>query len=213
MKTLKITSVIVVLLAFTACKKDNAVFSKVKEVKEAAKNTTEAVNNATNILSSVNEAKEKVEKLKNLKPVTTKTIKTWMPDELGDLERQKYKIGNAGMVNISSMTLDYRNPDNMPKNLKVEIIDGAGAGSGLLYMYTMIEKATLDSETENGYEKIHKRDGIAVKERYRKQKYSTHVKMEFLVNDRFAVNARGNNIEPDEFWEYMKALKLDELKE
>ncbi len=192
------------ILVCLSCKEDNSTLSKINEAKDAVESTT-------NILSTVNEAKEKVEKLKNTKPVTPETIKAWMPEALDDLKRQKYKLGNAGLVNISTIDLDYRNPDDMPKNLHVEIIDGAGAGSAMIYMYTMIGKTTMESETDNGYEKIHKRDGIAVKERYRKQKYNSSIKMEFLVNDRFAVNARGNNIEPDEFWKYMKALEVEEL--
>ena len=37
--------------------------------------------------------------------------------------------------------------------------------------------------------------------------------MEFLANERFAVNTTGYNMEPDEMWGYLKALNFEKLKE
>ena len=54
----------------------------------------------------------------------------------------------------------------------------------------------LDSESDRGYEKIHTRDGIPIHEKHTVQTNGTRTKMEFLMNDRYAIDARGTTLNP-----------------
>jgi len=209
----KLTIILLCFIAFTACKKENNPLEKIKKATKEVKKTANDINNAKNVFSNLGDGKELITKLKQLDPLGKETMKSWMPEQLKDLKRTSYKIGSASLGNINSMNLQYKGIDNIQKQFKAEIIDGAGNGSGIVYMYMMTLRMKLDSETERGYSKIHKRGKTTVKETFRKQKYNSTTKMEFLMNDRFAVTVSANNIEPDELWEYVKALEFDKLKE
>ena len=201
----KLQIIVLCLLTFTACKKDGPL-DKIKKASEGIKNTTK-------VLDNLEKANDAMLELKDLEPVSNEVLKAWMPEKLKDLKRTEYKIGNAGFVNISTINLQFKSPDDIQKQFKIEIIDGAGTGSGVIYMYKMIENTNLETENERGYEKIYKRDGISLKESYSKDKYGNiRTKQEFLVNNRFAVNVKANKIKPDKLWEYMKALNFKTLK-
>jgi len=209
----KLTIMLLCVAAFIACKKENNPLQKLKETTNQIKKTANDVSNAKNIVSGLDEANELIEKLKKLEPLSKEVMKTWMPEQLKDLKRTSYKIGSASLGNINSMNLQYKGIDNIQKQFKAEVIDGAGNGSGIVYMYMMTARMKLDSENERGYDKIYQRGTITIKETFRKQTHGTRTKMEFLINERFAVSVRANNIEADELWEYIQALEFDKLKE
>jgi len=193
------------LVICIACKKDGPL-DKLKKVSEGVKNTTK-------VLDNLEKAGDVMLELKDLEPISNEVLKAWMPENLKDLKRTEYKIGNAGLANISTINLQFKSPDDIQKQFKIEIIDGAGAGSGVIYMYKMIENTNLETENERGYEKIYKRDGISIKESYSNNKYNNiRTKQEFLINNRFAVSIKAKKIKPDELWEYMKALNFEKLK-
>ncbi|WP_452219745.1 hypothetical protein [Lacinutrix salivirga] len=202
-------SILLTLLLVTlfACKKENSTFSKIEETVNNAKN-------ASKVISNVQDAQKEVQKLVDKEPITKEVLKAWMPDQLKDLKRTSYTLGNNGMVNFSTINLQYKSAENIQKQFKVEIIDGAGGGAAAVYMYKMIENMSLDKETENSYEKIYKRGDITIKERYTTYpKSGTRLKMEFLYNNRFAVNINANNIDADEMWTYVEAMKFNNLKQ
>ena len=204
---LLLATLLLLLATLFACKKEDSAFSKLKKGVNNAKNVSKVFDN-------VQEAQNEVEKLADQDPITKETIKAWMPDKIKDLKRTSYSLGNNGLVNFSTINLQYKSPENIQKQFKVEIIDGAGAGAAAIYMYKMIENMSLDKETENSYEKIYKRDKITIKERYTKTPRSgTRLKMEFLHNNRFAVNISANNIDADEMWLYVKAMNFKNLKD
>jgi hypothetical protein len=200
-------------IAFTACKKEKSTFDKIKETSKELKKTAKDVKNAKGMIGGLNEAKELTEKLKDIEPLSNDSWKSWMPEQLKDLKRTSYNLGQGALGNLSSMKLQYKDPSNIQKQFKAEIIDGAGTGSGVAYMYKMKEHMTLDSENERGYKKIYKRGATTIQETFSKQTHGTRTKMEFLMNNRFAVNISANNIEPDELWSYVLAMNFDELKD
>ncbi len=207
------TLVLLCILAFTACKKENRTLNKIKKASQEVKKTANGVKNAKSMMSSLGEAKELTAKLKEQEPLSKEAWKSWMPEQLTDLKRTSFDLGQGALGNLSSMKLQYKDPTNIQKQFKVEIIDCAGTGSGVAYMYKMKEGMTLDSENERGYKKIYKRGATIIEESFSKQSHGSRTKMEFLMNKRFAVNVSANNIEADELWEYMEALEFDNLKE
>lgn len=209
----KIAIILLCLLVFVACKKENSPLTKIKEASQVVKKTTHEVKNVSSIMSNLNSAKELEAKLKLLEPLSNDAWKKWMPTDVETLKRTTYTIGHNGMVNVSSAKLEYRDSEVIKKRLKLEIIDGAGSGSGIAHMYKMVASMKLDSENERGYKKIHARDNITVKERHSKTEHTNSTQMEFLANERFAVNATGYNMEPNEMWSYLKALDIENLKE
>lgn len=198
---------ILLIASFFACNKEDATFSKIKETVNKAKN-------ASTVIYNVEEAQKEVQKLVDQDPITKETIKAWMPDQIKDLKRTSYSLGNNGFVNFSTINLQYKSPNNIQKQFKVEIIDGAGGGAPAIYMYKMFENMSLDKETENSYEKIYKRESVTIKESYTTTPHSgARLKMEFLYNNRFAVNVNANNITADEMWAYVQAMNFQNLKE
>ncbi len=209
----KILFMLLCILVVTACKKEKGTFDKIKNAKKEIKKTAKEVKKSSSVMGGLNEAQELMTKLKELEPLSKEALKKWMPEQLMDLKRTSYNLGKGALGNISSMNLQYKDPSNIQKQLKAEIIDGAGAGSGVAYMYKMKERMILDSENERGYKKIYKRGVNTIQETFSRQSHSTRTKMEFLINERFVVNVTGNNIEADELWKYMQALDFDKLKE
>jgi len=201
------------IIVLTACKKENNPLEKIKKATKEVSKTANDIKNVKSIVSGLDEDKELITKLKKLEPLSKEALKSWMPEQLKDLKRTSFKISTASLGNINSMNLQYKGIDNIKKQLKVEIIDGAGNGSGIVYMYMMIARMKLDSENERGYDRIYKRGAVSIKETFRKQTHSNSTKMEFLMNERFAVSVRAKNIDPNEIWEYVQVLKFNNLKE
>ena len=209
----KLILMLICILALTACKKEKSTFDNIKEASKELKKTANDVKNAKGLMSGLDEANELVSKLKEQAPLSKASWKSWMPEQLKDLKRTSFNLGQGALGNLSSMNLQYKDPNNIQKQFKVEIIDGAGTGSGVAYMYKMKEGMTLDSENERGYKKIYKRGATTIQETFSKQSHGSRTKMEFLMNERFVVNLSANNIEADELWEYVEALEFDKLKE
>lgn len=205
-RTMKRPIILTILfISFFACKKENSTFSKIE-------NTVNNAKNASKVISNVKDAQKEAQNLVNIQPVTKATLKAWMPSELIDLKRTSYSLNNNGLVNFSTINLQYKSAENIKKQFKIEIIDGAGTGATAIYMYKMIENMSMDKESENSYEKIYKREKTTIRERYTTGSYGSRLKMEFLINNRFAVNVNANNITANQMWKYVQAMQFGNLQ-
>lgn len=208
MKTIAIKyTMFIMIFALCACKEDKkepGFFDKVKETKETISNTSTLVDN-------VEKSQKLIKKLAETTPLSKDTFKNWMPEQLGDLERTKFKINSNTYVN--SIKLTYKLPKTTNgKQIQIEVIDGAGNGSGVVYIYYLADGIERDSEDQTGYERTEKRDGITILETYKNEQYGNQSRMKFLYNERFAINATGFRMKPDELWGYIKKLRLQNLK-
>lgn len=204
--------IVLCVLAFTACKKEKGILEKIKDASEEITNTAKDLGNVKSVVSGMDEAKELTSKLKAMQPIDKEGWKSWMPKKLNDLERTSFRISSGGLGNLNTLKLQFKTTGDITKQFKIDITDGADSGSGIAYMYKMEASMSLDTENEKGYEKIHKRDGVVIKEKYTKGSFGTHTKMKFLIEDRFAVIANANNIEPDELWKTIQELNFNNLK-
>jgi len=187
----KLITLTILLLAIIACKKE----------------TKQNFNNVQELLKGVQNIEKKTEKLAKLKPITKNEIKKWMPEEIGDLKRTAYNIGNQ--MGSSSVSLDFKGTDS--KRIKIKILDGAGTGSPIIAMYSMMTKMDIDKENESGYERTETFNKQRVFVKYRSGNNYKKSEISYLLNERFGVEANGWNMEPKELWNYIKKLNLKKL--
>lgn len=207
----KIITITMLLLIIIACKKENNPLNKIKEATKKIKETKQNLNNVNEIIKGAEDVSKNIEKLSKLTPITKDQIKTWMPEELGDLKRTKYEIGKQmGFTKISNVNLEFKAPDNK-KGVKVSIIDGAGNGASFISMFLLVKNADIDSEDQTGYERTQKFDGQHTLVKYSNPKYGNKSTLKYLIDDRFLVETTGWDMKPDELWNYIKKLKLKKL--
>ncbi|MEE9350051.1 MAG: hypothetical protein V3U80_08395 [Flavobacteriaceae bacterium] len=181
----------ILLLAIGACKKE----------------TSQNLNNVQELIKGVKHMEKKTEKLAKLKPITKDEIKTWMPEKIGDLKRTAYNIGSQ--MGSSTVSLDFKGDEN--KRIKIKILDGAGIGSPIIAMYSMMTKMDIDKENESGYERTETFNKQRVFIKYRSSNSYKKSEISYLFNERFGIEANGWNMEPKELWSYIKKLNLKKL--
>lgn len=209
----KTITTLLCLLVFVACKKEKTISDKIKDSTEKVSKTAKDISDVKSVIGGMDEAKALTAKLKKATPITKEDWKSWMPEKVLDLERTSFKLNQSYTgKNVTIMKLQFKDLNDNSKQFKMDIIDCASEGAGIAYMYKMKASMKLDAESDRGYEKIHTRDGVPLQEKHTIQKHGTKTKMEFLMDDRYAIDARANNIEPDEFWKIINALNFDDLK-
>ncbi len=184
-----------------ACK-DNPVSKKIKETKDNVSNTTNAVREMNNM-------QDDIKKLQEETPLTNEELKTWLPDEINGMNRISYKAGQAGMMNISSIEATYANEDKS-KKFSINIIDGAGqVGAAATMGMRMLFSQDFEEETESGSRKTVTKKGKKAIEEYRKN--SNNSTIQLMEDDRFYLQAKGDNMDMDETWDAIDELNLGKL--
>ena len=207
----KLITITILLLAVVACKKENNPINKFKETIDNVKEAKQNLNNVSEIVKGVEDVQKNVEKLSKLTPVSKEQIKAWMPKELGDLKRTKYEIGKQlGYVKISNVNLEF-NTEDKNKLFRVKVIDGAGAGASFISVFVLMQNADVDSEDQTGYERTETFDNQKVLVKYSNSKYNNKSKLNYLINNRFLIEATGWKMKPDEVWNYLKKLEIENI--
>jgi hypothetical protein len=207
----KIITIVMLLLIVVACKKENNPITKFKNATKKVKKAKQSLNNVTELIKGAEGVQKNIQKLSEITPISKDQIKSWMPEELGDLKRTKYEIGKQmGFANISNVNLEFKDADNN-KIVNVKVIDGAGNGATFISMFLLVKNADVDSEDQTGYERTEVFGKQKVLVKYSNPKYSHSSKLNYLINDRFLVEATGWSMEPDELWNYLKKLDIDNL--
>lgn len=199
------------LLLVFACKEENNPINKIKEATGIVKETKQNIDNLENIIDGAEDMQKNIKKLSEVIPVNKETIKAWMPEEIGDLKRTKYDIGQQmGFAKISNVHFIYKTEDKK-KGIDVKIIDGAGNGASVISMNNLMLQVDVDSESETGYKRTEILDDQRVMVDYSNPKYANRALFKYIINNRIYVEARGWQMEPDELWEYLSALKIESL--
>ncbi len=202
-----------VLLFVVACEEENNPLSKIKEATNQVKEAKQGLDNLDNIIDGAEDMQKNVEELSKITPVSNETIKAWLPDKIGDLKRTKYEIGQQmGFTKISNVHLTFKAEDTK-KGVVIKIIDGAGNGASVISMNNLMLQVDVDSESETGYKRTETFDGQKVMVEYSNPKYSNRASFKYIINNRIYAEATGWQMEPDELWEYLKALKIETLME
>lgn len=198
-------TIIMILLLVTACKNENNPLTKIKEAASAVKEAKQGFDNVSEAVKGFEDIEENTKKLAALTPITKGQIKAWMPDEVGDLKRTAFNIGNQ--LGISTFKLTYKNEDG--KMMKITISDGAGNGAAIVSMFIMMQNMEIDKEDERGYERTQKFDGQRTLIKY--QESSNKSTLQCLKDNRFGIEANGFKMTPDELWAYIKELKIEKI--
>ena len=207
----KIFTIAVLLLVVVACKKENNPLTKIKEATDKVKEVKTGIDNLDKIVNAAEDMQKEIEKLSKTTPISKETIKAWMPEKLGDLKRTKYEIGKQmGFAKISNVHLDFKSEDKK-KGINVKITDGAGNGASVISMNNLMLQVDVDSESETGYERTETFDGQKIMVKYSNPKYGNKSLFKYIINNRIYVEARGWSMEPDELWEYLKQLEIENI--
>ncbi|CAM3361117.1 hypothetical protein [Aequorivita lipolytica] len=190
-----------VFSAFISCK-DNPVSKKIKETKDA-------VSNSTNAVQEMNNMQEDIEKLQAITPLTNEEFKSWLPEEVEGMKRISFKAGQAGMMGISSIEAEYANEDKS-KKFSINVIDGAGQmGAAATAGMRMVMSQNFEEVDENGSKRTVTKNGKKAIEEYRSG--NNRSKIQFMENNRFYLEATGNNMDLDETWDAIDEINLDKL--
>ena len=203
----KLITIAVLLLMVVACKKENNPLNKIKEATNKVKEAKQGLENVNEIIKGAEDLEKNIEKLSELMPVTKEEIKAWMPKEMDDLKRTEYNIGSQ--MGISTFKLTFKG--DAEKKIKITISDGAGKGSAIIAMFSMMQNIEMDKENESGYERTQTLDEQRMLVKYQSSENYEKSTLQCLFNERFGIEASAWKMTPDELWEYIKKLDIDTL--
>lgn len=182
--------------------KDNPISKKIKETKDGISNTTNAYKEIENMQDDIKELQE-------IEPLTNAELKAWLPDEINGMKRISFKAGEASMMKIASIEASYANEDKS-KKFSINVIDGAGQmGSVATASMRMVMSQEFEEEDENKSRKTVTRNGMKAIEEYRKS--GNDSKIQFMQDNRFYMEASGDNMDIDETWDAIKKMNVEDL--
>ncbi|CAM4129842.1 hypothetical protein ACU8V7_10730 [Zobellia nedashkovskayae] len=196
----KYVVLVVVLMVFESC---------VGEVKEKLSKATEGVSNVSAFVKEARKVEGRIEKLKDATPLTNEQLKDWLPPNLGDLERTGFKVGQAGMYQVNSVEGTFKMLDSK-KKLTIMIIDGAGpTGSMMASGYGLLGNFEMETEDEYQHQQTVEVNDIRAQQTYKKK--SNDTQLIFAFAERFLVTVNANDMLPDETWDMVDNLELEQL--
>ncbi len=197
------------LLMVVACKEENNSLNKIKEVVSSVKESKQDFENVNEVMKGFEDIEKNIKKLSELAPVTKQQIKSWMPKTIDDLKRTEYNI--ESQMGISSFKLTFKGDEK--KRINITISDGAGNGSAIIAMFTMMQNIEIDKENESGYERTQTFDDHRTLIKYQSAKNYEKSTLKFLMNGRFGIEATALKMTPEELWSYIKKMEIDKLTE
>jgi len=201
-KHIKITILLFSSLFMVSCK--NETVDKVKKAKQD-------VSNVSSVISNAKEAQEDAASLRELEPLSNEDLKTWLPESIDGLRRTGFKVGKNGYMNVASIHGTFKK-ENTEKELKIEVIDGAGPTASMLMMgFSMNSNMDVEEEDEYKHLKTVSHNGIKAQQTYYKQRNDT--KIEFLYNKRFGIMVSTKEMNPEQTWDLIEKFDLNNLKE
>ncbi len=201
-----------------------------KETREKLKAAKESVSNASTIVSNADELKENIEKLQKATPLTNAQLKEWLPEALMEMQRKSFKVGAGMYANISSIEGKFDTPDEPThitdeeghrkanpnkKSFSVILYDGAGPTGGMMISgLGMAAKMDFEEESEYEHKKTMSYKGIKAVQILKKPRTPSSapkVQLQFVYEGRFGIMANSTNMTPEETWEIIEKLDLQEL--
>jgi hypothetical protein len=140
-------------------------------------------------------------------PLAPQTLKALLPEALGDLKRESVEAqGNQAMgLAGSSAKASYQAGD---RRVALSITDLGGMGG--LAALAGWAGTTLDKETADGVERIHKQGERTVREKYRKD--GSHGEYTVILPNGVIVEADGRRVEPAALKSIVEGLDLGKLE-
>lgn len=145
-------------------------------------------------------------------PITKSQYQDWLPTTLGELKRTDYEIGKKleRVPTLNNIELLF---EKGTKNAKVTIVDCASNIQSAKMFTLMQEMANTiwKDKTDTGYRGILKLENTGVIVEYNDSEVKTL--MSYTTNGRFLVKAEAENIKPEELWELLKTIEIENLIE
>lgn len=204
----KILAITIALFVLHGCKKENSIVSKVKEVKQQAKNINSAIETTSKAGDAMSNLSDDIERLADLAPLSNDQLKAWLPEKIKGLARSSYKIGEMKMMGMSSVEATFENEEKS-KKLNLNFIDGAGGGAMIMSSVLMAVAMDLEEESESEIRRTVEKNGMKGIEEF--QKDGSHAKLQLIKDRRYVVELNGNDMDIDELWDIVNSMQFKNL--
>lgn len=194
------------ILAITACEKDT--MDKISQVKNQVKNTSSVIGNLTDIEKNAKEIERQMEELKQQQPFTNDEFKAWMPQEIDGMARTNFQFQSV-MGSQGSLTFADESGE---KKFEIDIMDGAGEQGAAMFAsqgFLTGLYGNFESENDSKKEEIIEKNGVKSMVTYYKNDHRSAVRT--VIDNRFIVNAKGEDMTPEELFELIEKLNIQKL--
>ena len=140
-------------------------------------------------------------------PFAPETLQTFVPAKVGAMERTaiEARSDSAMGMTFSSVTSEFRNEAG-----RVEVkVQDIGAMPTLMMAMGAWAQSTVSRETQDEVEKVYKKDGVAIKEEYRKD--GSRAEMSMMLANGVMIEVTGDNVNMDGVRSAMGALDVKGL--
>ena len=175
--------------------------SEEEKAKEEPKNGLEAI-------QKMAAEAEKMSKEGPKETVDPKLLKALLPADADGLKRKEASSEKNAMMGFGISTASAKYANDAGEQIDVEIIDVAGTGVALMGLAAW-SMASIDKETEDGYEKTTEYKDHKAFEQYNTK--SKNGEISVLVANRYIVQVKGDNVGIDKIKSVLNAIDLDAL--
>ena len=196
------------VLLLVACSKEEKVQ---KEESGGLSDLISSTKDYSKMSSSMEEVTKNIEKLKNVEPLTNDQLKAFLPEQLLGLKRTELSVGDNSMMNLSTAESKYSDGDK--KEIKLEIIDGAGeTGSAMVSIMIMGLNVNKEKTTESGFEKSTEINGVKSIVSEDKNGDKIQSKIQTVLKNRYLVTLSADGFSYEELKTALDELNSSALK-
>ena len=196
------------VLLLVACSKEEKVQ---KEESGGLSDLISSTKDYSKMSSSMEEVTKNIEKLKNVEPLTNDQLKAFLPEQLLGLKRTELSVGDNSMMNLSTAESKYSDGDK--KEIKLEIIDGAGeTGSTMVSIMMMGLTGNQEKITENGFEKSAEINGVKSIISEDRDGENVNSKIQTVAKNRYLMTLNAEGFSSEELKKALAEMNMSELK-
>lgn len=139
-------------------------------------------------------------------PMSNEQLKKWIPEKVGEMEQRKLIVGHKQGMEMSGAIATYQENGQEGKQISMEVLDGAGP-TGSVMLKSIKQKLIIDYDEEmnSGFSRIYEREGTRVWEKVDTDHH--HSEIEFVLKNRYHFIFKGNQIEMEELWTFVKEVR------
>jgi hypothetical protein len=139
-------------------------------------------------------------------PMSNEQLKKWIPEKVGEMEQRKLIVGHKQGMEMSGAIATYQENGQEGKQISMEVLDGAGP-TGSVMLKSIKQKLIIDYDEEMnfGFSRIYEREGTRVWEKSNSEEQLAEI--EFVLDGRYHFIFKGHQIELDELWVFVKAVR------
>lgn len=174
----------------------------------ASKDAEEEPKNGLEALQKLGEEAERMSKEGPKETVDPKLLKELLPADADGLKRKEASSEKSAAMGFGVSTAKASYRDDNGQDIDVNITDVAGMGVALMGMAAW-SMASIDKETETGYEKTTEYKGHKAFEKYNTQ--SKNGEISVIVANRYIVQVEGRDVDMDKIKSVLDDIDLDKL--